>query len=1054
LGLDVIFFTSDTGSFTSDLRITSDDPTGNSDLLVPLSARSIAPVLLVNPTAFDFGNGWGGSTDTLSITNTGTDTLIITNLETPAVEFTVGISNTILPPDSYVDVSITFSPANFGYWAGPLVINSNAYQATVFNVDLKAIAVIPNSFDYGQVLLNRDSAFVQGYVNGGNTSLVIDSVVTTHPAFTIQLGSNAITPGQTLEITTIFTPQNNTTYTADEILYTSQIGSGFTIAQLTGDGITYPQSDFLTKSLSVVTFKGNDTQFAFDLSNLGDYPLDYTIEVDADWYGYTWLEVPQSSGQIPGTSTTVIDVNVINASNLDPGNYLGWLYFNTNSGTIPEQIVRTDTVDVFLNLLTDDTQLSTGSMAITPGNPDPVILMDDENNSLGLILDFITSEGGTVNGMRINTYPPVDSATAYSDPSGLITNVVYAHEYFEITCDIPSGYVVDVGFDYTHLPGILNPTKLRLARRISNAGTAVPWEIVEVAETEIDQTSGLVMAKDQTQLSQWVMLSNVGENLFVDVLAPVIGAVNITPPSPGILDSIVITANITDETGVDSASLFYAVAGEWIFSELKDIVANNVFTATIPGSAVTPAGVVFYLTARDPLGYTSISDTVGIEVQFPSDVISTSSVTGSAYSSGIPKGKWRLIAPPAVLDNTTTTDLLGDELGPQKDEVWRLFAFDPVNQTYSDNPIDFRAGEAYWLYQRVAEDLQLTTPGGTTGSFAGTALTLKEKWNLISGPYPFPVSITLPQTQFYGPITYGNNGEGWSGVVTELLPWAGYAVYNKTAGDRTIFIDPIQSPGRLAKVQVEEGWLLNVVAVAGEYVDRSNTLGCLRSAEEALDYHDNPELLAPGNYLSVTYANPAWGLKVVGMTSDIRGISADVQIWELLVAVKGISEPVRLSWDFVQPLPPDQIIKGVDLVQKKVMNLQVETHHQIGPVTNNIPYRLKVVSGTSQQVEQAVDEILKALPEKFTLAQNYPNPFNPITTLKFGLPEPRKIRLFVVNILGQEVAELADGWFDLGYHQVTWNSRDGTGKGVASGIYFAVITSGQEARIVKMMVVK
>lgn len=68
--------------------------------------------------------------------------------------------------------------------------------------------------------------------------------------------------------------------------------------------------------------------------------------------------------------------------------------------------------------------------------------------------------------------------------------------------------------------------------------------------------------------------------------------------------------------------------------------------------------------------------------------------------------------------------------------------------------------------------------------------------------------------------------------------------------------------------------------------------------------------------------------------------------------------------------------------------------------------------------------------------------------------EPRKIRLVVVNILGQEIVDMANGWYDLGYHQIRWDIRDKAGRSIASGVYFAILTDGKEIHVTKMIMLK
>ncbi len=82
------------------------------------------------------------------------------------------------------------------------------------------------------------------------------------------------------------------------------------------------------------------------------------------------------------------------------------------------------------------------------------------------------------------------------------------------------------------------------------------------------------------------------------------------------------------------------------------------------------------------------------------------------------------------------------------------------------------------------------------------------------------------------------------------------------------------------------------------------------------------------------------------------------------------------------------------------------------------------------------------LPKQFSLKPNYPNPFNPSTTIKYELPLSAKVTLKVYNILGQEIATLADnGTMSAGFHEAVWNGLNKYNQSVASGIYIYRITA-------------
>jgi PKD repeat protein len=91
----------------------------------------------------------------------------------------------------------------------------------------------------------------------------------------------------------------------------------------------------------------------------------------------------------------------------------------------------------------------------------------------------------------------------------------------------------------------------------------------------------------------------------------------------------------------------------------------------------------------------------------------------------------------------------------------------------------------------------------------------------------------------------------------------------------------------------------------------------------------------------------------------------------------------------------------------------------------------------------------ETIPTEYTLHQNYPNPFNPSTTIHFGLPARSQLTLTVFNTLGQQVAELANGEFEAGYHEVRFN-----GMNLASGVYLYRLRAGNYVATKKLLLVK
>jgi len=85
----------------------------------------------------------------------------------------------------------------------------------------------------------------------------------------------------------------------------------------------------------------------------------------------------------------------------------------------------------------------------------------------------------------------------------------------------------------------------------------------------------------------------------------------------------------------------------------------------------------------------------------------------------------------------------------------------------------------------------------------------------------------------------------------------------------------------------------------------------------------------------------------------------------------------------------------------------------------------------------------------FSLEQNYPNPFNPSTLIRFNLPQSSNVKLFVSDILGNEVQTLVDGFVSAGRHTKLFK-----GDGLSSGIYFYTLITGDSKISKKMTLLK
>jgi len=137
-------------------------------------------------------------------------------------------------------------------------------------------------------------------------------------------------------------------------------------------------------------------------------------------------------------------------------------------------------------------------------------------------------------------------------------------------------------------------------------------------------------------------------------------------------------------------------------------------------------------------------------------------------------------------------------------------------------------------------------------------------------------------------------------------------------------------------------------------------------------------------------------------------------------------------------------------------------------------YRVRAVSvtnvsgysneaGATTFLRSAVDNMNRGVrPEEIFLAQNYPNPFgrspfsagatfdNTATTISYTLPQGMKVSLKIVNVAGQEVATLTEGYQPRGVHRVSFEAQ----RNLPTGVYYAVLKAGDATQVRRMVYAK
>jgi hypothetical protein len=111
----------------------------------------------------------------------------------------------------------------------------------------------------------------------------------------------------------------------------------------------------------------------------------------------------------------------------------------------------------------------------------------------------------------------------------------------------------------------------------------------------------------------------------------------------------------------------------------------------------------------------------------------------------------------------------------------------------------------------------------------------------------------------------------------------------------------------------------------------------------------------------------------------------------------------------------------------------------------NDVYVIRLLSGQTY----VGDSEIFIKPGDFELCYNYPNPFNASTTISFEMGKPAKVKLAVYDLLGREIAVLADRYLESGSYSCNFAAP-----GLTSGIYFYRLRAGNAAETRRMVLLK
>jgi hypothetical protein len=114
-------------------------------------------------------------------------------------------------------------------------------------------------------------------------------------------------------------------------------------------------------------------------------------------------------------------------------------------------------------------------------------------------------------------------------------------------------------------------------------------------------------------------------------------------------------------------------------------------------------------------------------------------------------------------------------------------------------------------------------------------------------------------------------------------------------------------------------------------------------------------------------------------------------------------------------------------------------------------YRLKQIDRDGKfEYSKSVEASVGLSPASVELSGNYPNPFNPSTSISFTLGTTGKASLKVYDLLGKEVATIAEGIYNAG----ELNTFNFNADRLTSGVYYYQLVSDAKVETRKMLLMK
>ena len=227
--------------------------------------------------------------------------------------------------------------------------------------------------------------------------------------------------------------------------------------------------------------------------------------------------------------------------------------------------------------------------------------------------------------------------------------------------------------------------------------------------------------------------------------------------------------------------------------------------------------------------------------------------------------------------------------------------------------------------------------------------------------------------------------------------------------------------------------------VGGDFVALGTSSGSLKiSLVNDNGYAYNSRNYGPSGYCTIGYA--------LDVTSDggyiLGGLVTDNVLNDRVYIVR-VNENLSLLWKRIYGSQDDWDESGVLSIKETSDGDYIAVGYKHENGDDNI-WLLKL-----GEVQDIVSGDSTNIPNNYLTLTSYPNPFNSATEIKYYLPANENIKLGIYNLLGRKIKTLYNGTQAAGYHKINWNA-----KYLPSGIYFCRLFTGDESKVIRMILLK